>query len=179
MDRIFAVDWIELFAPTHSLAEMFVRGTLMYLALFLTFRFIVQRQSSAIGIADLLVIVIIADAAQNAFSKEYRSVTEGIVLVLTIVCWDLLLDWLGYKFHFFTWLVKPGPVPLVRDGKMIRANMRRELISVDELLSLARQQGIGRIEDVRAAALEGNGEVSFVKMEGEAAPKSKRREKAK
>lgn len=179
MDRIFSVEWLELLIPTHSLAEVIVRGSLMYLGLFLIFRFIVQRQSSAIGIADLVVIVIIADAAQNAFSKEYRSVTEGIALVLTIVCWDLILDRLGYHSRFFSWLVKPNPLPLVRDGRILRVNMRREMISTDELRSQARQQGIARLEDLEAAFLEGNGEISFIKREKEeeTTPKKRRRKK--
>jgi uncharacterized membrane protein YcaP (DUF421 family) len=66
------VEWNELFIPTHGILEMFARGTIMYLALFAIFHFIVQRQRSAIGIPDVLVIVLIADAAQNGFAKEYR-----------------------------------------------------------------------------------------------------------
>jgi len=177
-ETILQVDWSELFVPTHSLAEMIIRGTLMYLGLFAIFRFIVQRQSSAIGIADILVIVVIADAAQNAFAKEYKSVTEGITLVLTIVFWDIALDWLGYRYRFFAWLVKPGPLPLVRDGKIIHHNMRREMISADELRSQARQQGIASIDEVAMACLEGNGEISFVKKStGTGDAKGKRRRK--
>ena len=163
MDAILNVDWSELFVPTHSLAEMVMRGSLMYLALFLIFRFVVQRQSSGIGIADILVIVIIADAAQNAFAKDYKSITEGITLVLTIVFWDFALDWLGYKFKFFGWLSKPDPLPLVKDGKMIFKNMRKELITSEEIRSQARQQGVAKIDDIKLAQLEGNGEISFIK----------------
>jgi uncharacterized membrane protein YcaP (DUF421 family) len=94
LETLVKVDWYELFIPAHSLAEMVVRGTLMYLGLFVIFRFIVGRQASAIGLADILVIVIIADAAQNAFAKEYQSVTEGLTLVLTIVFWDFA--WIGW-----------------------------------------------------------------------------------
>ena len=90
MEKLLQVDWAGLFIPTHSVAEMVVRGTLMYLALFLILRFLMKRQGGSIGIADLLVIIIIADAAQNAFAKEYSSVTEGVVLVLTIIFWDFL-----------------------------------------------------------------------------------------
>jgi uncharacterized membrane protein YcaP (DUF421 family) len=175
-EAIARVDWYELFVPTHSIAEMIVRGTLMYLGLFLIFRFIVGRQSSAIGLTDVLVIVIIADAAQNAFSHEYKSVTEGIALVLTIVFWDFLLDWLSYHTKFFAWLVKPAPLPLVRDGKMLFRNMKRELISADELRSQARQQGIGDIAEVDVARLEPNGEISFVKKGGSAKGKRRRGE---
>ncbi|MGD9922740.1 MAG: DUF421 domain-containing protein [Pseudorhodoplanes sp.] len=160
---LFTIDWHELFVPTHSIAEMILRGTLMYLGLFVIFRFMIGRQSSAIGLTDILVIVIIADAAQNAFSREYKSIPEGMTLVLTIVFWDFVLDWLAYRFRFFAWLVKPSPLPLIRDGKMLRRNMRQELISADELRSQARQQGIATIDDVQTACLEGNGEISFIK----------------
>ena len=85
MEKIVSVDWLELFVPTHSLAEMAIRGTLMYLALFAILRFMARRESGHFGPADLLVIVLIADAAQNALGAEYRSVTEGALLVLTIV----------------------------------------------------------------------------------------------
>lgn len=178
LDTLVKVEWQELIVPTHSVAEMVLRGTLMYLGLFLIFRFVIGRQSSAIGIADILVIVLIADAAQNAFAKEYKSITEGVILVLTIVFWDFFLDWLGFHSRLFGWLLKPPPLPLIRDGKMLFRNMRRELISADELRSQARQQGISDIAEVKMACLEGNGEISFIKNKPDAAgPKGKRRRK--
>jgi uncharacterized membrane protein YcaP (DUF421 family) len=175
LETILKVDWAELFIPTHSVAEMMVRGTLMYLALFLIFRFTIQRQSSAIGIADLLVVVIIADAAQNAFAKEYRSITEGVVLVLTIVLLDFVLDWLAYRTSFFAWLTKPPPLPLVENGKMLFKNMRDQLITADELRSQARQQGIADISNICSACLEGNGEISFIQRNAPSQGKNKRR----
>ena len=57
MDQLFQVDWNSIFVPTVSLAEMFVRGTLIYLLLFFILRFL-RRETGAIGIADLLVIVL-------------------------------------------------------------------------------------------------------------------------
>jgi uncharacterized membrane protein YcaP (DUF421 family) len=95
--------------------------------------------------------------------------------VLTIVLWDFVLDWLAYHVRFFSWLVRQSPLPLVKHGKMLRRNMRQELISADELRSQARQQGIAEIEDVEAACLEPNGEISFIKREGNQDAKGKRR----
>jgi uncharacterized membrane protein YcaP (DUF421 family) len=100
MELLGQLNWQELFVPKHSIVEMLVRGTIMYLALFLILRFVARRQFGQLGIADLLVIVLIADASQNAMANEYRSVTEGLVLVLTIVFWDYALDWLGYHVPF-------------------------------------------------------------------------------
>ena len=65
-----------MLAPEHSLVEIFLRGTIMYILLFTILRFFMKRQSGVIGIADLLVIVLIADAAQNAMANEYKSLTK-------------------------------------------------------------------------------------------------------
>jgi uncharacterized membrane protein YcaP (DUF421 family) len=162
MDKLVSVDWSALFIPTHSIVEMVLRGTLMYLALFIIFRFVLQRQSGAFNLADLLVVVLIADAAQNAFSSEYKSVTEGLALVLTIVFWDYALDWLGYRFAIIGRLTRPPSVPLIEDGKLLHRNLREQMITRDELLSHIRQQGVRRISDVKSARLEGFGEISVI-----------------
>jgi uncharacterized membrane protein YcaP (DUF421 family) len=177
VNKLFSIEWAELLIPTHSVAEMMLRGTVMYLALFLILRFVMLRQSSTLAIADILVIVVIADAAQNAFAKEYQSVTEGLALVLTVVFWDMVLNWLGYRFKTFERLLAPAPLELVNQGRMNRRNMRREFITEDELRSQLRQQGVLEIEDVKAACLEANGEISVVKKDDDDQAQGKRRKK--
>ena len=83
-----SVDWNSVFVPAIGLAEIVVRGSLMYLGLFVILRVMARRQAGHFGPADLLVIVLIADAAQNGLGKDYGSVTEGLALVLTIVAWE-------------------------------------------------------------------------------------------
>jgi len=165
MEKLIAVEWADLLIPTHSLLEMIVRGTITYLALFLILRFVMKRQSSTIGITDILVIVVIADAAQNGFAKEYQSITEAIALVLTIVFWDTALNWLSYRFEMFERLLAPAPLPLVHNGRLNRRNMRKELITEDELRSHLRQEGIKEFAEVESAFLEANGEISVVKRD--------------
>jgi hypothetical protein len=97
MKDLLRIDWNSVFVPTVSLAEIVLRGTLVYLLLFLLMR-LLRREAGTLGISDLLVVVLIADTAQNAMSSDYKSVTEGAVLVGTIIAWDYSLDWLGYKF---------------------------------------------------------------------------------
>ena len=178
MDKLVAIDWEEFFIPTHSLAEIVVRGTFMYLALFLILRFLLQRQSSTIGLADLLVVVLIADAAQDALAKGYKSVTEGVVLVLTIVFWDFALDWVGYRFKSFAWLTRPPPLPLIEDGRMLIRNMRREMITREELLGQIREQGLDGIDNVKEAYLEGNGQISVIARGTKSGRKSSRKKGA-
>lgn len=164
MERVFFVDWWGLFVPTHSLAEMAVRGTLMYLALFLVFRLFMKRPIGAVGIADILVIVVIADAAQNAFAKSYQSVTEGIVLVVVIVFWEFVIDWAAYRIKWLRDLLEPAPLLLIRDGKMIQRNMRQEFLTREDLLGQIRAKGGSDIADVEKAFRESDGSISVVMM---------------
>src|SRR5665213_395212 len=162
-NKLLAIDWPTLFVPTYSIAEMVLRGTITYLALFCILRFVMKRQTGSIGIADILVIVVIADAAQNAFSSQYQSVTEGIVLVLTIVLWDLMIDWLSYRVELLRNLLEPKPIPLIRNGRLLRKNLRLEFLNVEELQGQLRQQGVEHLEDVKLAFLEPDGAISVIR----------------
>jgi uncharacterized membrane protein YcaP (DUF421 family) len=174
MEKILDVDWMGLFVPSESLAEMVVRGTIMYLALFAILRFVMKRQTGSIGTADILLIVVIADAAQNAFAKQYVSISEGVVLVATIIFWNILLDWLAFRFPVMARIIEPDPLPIVRNGKMNRRNMRREFISESELMSQLRLNGIDDIRDVKTACVEPDGAISVVKRDGDPSPKRRK-----
>lgn len=155
------IDWHALFVPTLSIGEVVLRGTLVYLFLFFLLR-ILRREAGHIGISDLLVVVLIADASGNAMSSEYRSVTEGAILVTTIVVLDYFVDWLSYKVPALRRLLRPAPLLLIRDGRMQKRNMRREKIQEEELLAQLREKGVGGIEEVRECYLEGNGRISVI-----------------
>jgi uncharacterized membrane protein YcaP (DUF421 family) len=163
MDKIFQVDWPQLIVPTHSLAEMAVRGTAMYFALFIVLRLLLKRQTGAIGLADLLLVVVIADAAQNAFSRDYGSLSEGIVLVLTIVFWDYALDWLAYRVKWLGRIMHPAPLLLIRNGRTLKANLQKESISEEELLSQLREKGVENVAKVKRAYIESDGHISVIK----------------
>lgn len=156
------IDWDALFVPTVHLGEIFLRGTFVYFFLFGLLRML-RRGAGDIGLSDLLVVVLIADAAQNAMSAEYESITEGAVLVATIVGWDFLLEWASFKFPATTPFLRPPPLLLIKNGQLQRRNMRRQMIQEEELLSQLREQGVERFEDVRECFLEGNGHISVVK----------------
>jgi uncharacterized membrane protein YcaP (DUF421 family) len=164
MDTLLQIDWRSIFVPSVRVAEIFLRGTVVYLFLFFVLR-ILRRESGAIGISDLLLIVLIADAAQNAMSSDYKSVTDGIILVSTIAFWDYLLDWIGYRFPSVRPLLRPAPLLLIKDGRLQRRNMRREMITEEELMGRLREQGVEKVEEVKKCYLEGDGSVSVIKRD--------------
>lgn len=79
------IDWAKLFEFSTPALEIVVRGTVMYLALFAMLRFILRRETGSLGITDLLVVVLVADAAQNGMAGSYRSISDGLLLVATII----------------------------------------------------------------------------------------------
>ena len=163
MQLVAEVDWRKLFVPELPVLEVVIRGAIVYLLLFIVMRFFLRRRSGGLGLADILVVVLIADAVQNAMGSKYKSVTEGALLVFTIVSLDFALDWVGHRVPWLRRLTRPSPLLLIRNGRMIRRNMQREMITTEELMSQLRQQGIDDPAVVRCAYLEGDGEMSVLK----------------
>jgi len=158
-----SLNWGELFGLSVAPLEMVVRGSAMFWFLFLLFRLVIRRRVGAVGMADVLLIVIIADASQNALSGEYRSVSDGMILVSTILAWNVLVDWIAYRFPRAQRVLEPPPLPLVRRGRLLRGNLRAEFVSDSELWSKLREQGVTDLAEVETAYLESDGEVSVVK----------------
>ena len=162
-----SVNWYQVFSPSMPVLEIVVRGSFVYLSIFLLLRVVLKRQSGNLGVTDLLVIVLIADAAQNAMAGEYKSIPDGLILVSTIVFWSYALDWLSYYVPAFGKFIHPPALELIRDGKVNRRNLRRELITIEELKEQLREQGIEDVKDVHRACMEGDGRVSIVKRDKE------------
>ena len=160
------IDWRAVFIPSIHVGEIFLRGSLIYLLLFLLLR-IFRRQAGALGLSDLLVVVLIADAAQNAMASEYKSITEGAILVGTIFFWDYFLDWLGFRVPFLRRLLRPRALLLIENGRLLRRNMRQEMITAEELMGQLREEGLDRVEEVKKCYLEGDGRISVIKKESE------------
>lgn len=158
---MFDVDWAKLFVPTLPLMEVFIRGSLIYLVLFFVMRVLPRREVGGLGAADVLVIVIIADAVQNGMSGKYESITEGLLLAGTIFGWATLIDWLDYRFPSLH-LAEGPPLLVVRKGRLVRRNMRHEQVTEDEVMAQLRQHGYESLEDVAAAYIEGDGQFSVI-----------------
>ncbi len=159
---VTAVDWNAMFVPANPLIDVIVRGTIMYWALFLLLRFVIRREVGELGITDLLVVVLLADAAQNALSGDYKSIPEGIVLVAVIAGWAYLINLLSYRSRRFERFARPRKILLVDRGRIQHRNLARELISQEELFTLLREAGVERLTDVKSMRVEPDGKVSVI-----------------
>ena len=158
-----SVEWSELFGLSVSPLETIVRGTAMYWFLFLLFRIVIRRRVGAVGISDILLLVIIADASQNAMSGDYKSITDGCILVATIIAWNMLVDWLTYLSPALEKVLQPPPLLLVHRGRVLHKHLRHEFVSEEELRAKLREQGVAEYAQVEKAYMESDGKVSVVK----------------
>ena len=157
-------DLVEIFGSTMPVLELFVRGSVMYWFLVLVFRLILRRDVGSMGITDFLFVVLLGDAAQNGMIGEATSATDAIVLISTLVFWNLLIDWATYRFPAVERLFAARRLCLVRDGRLNRRNMRREFISDEELMSKVREEGLEDLSRVRFMYLESDGEISLIRQ---------------
>jgi len=153
----------EIFALQEGMLAMVLRGTAVYWTVLILLRLAGRREIGSLGTADLLVLVLVADAAGDALSGGSSSVTDGLVVVVTIVAWSVLLDRAAYYSPLIHRLLEPDRVCLIRDGRVIRAGLRNEHIGRGELMEQLRLKGIESITEVKRAYLEPNGQFSVIK----------------
>ena len=156
-------DWQELFGLSVSPLELIIRGTAVYWFLVLVFRFVLRRDTGSVGMADILLLVIIADAAQNAVAGEYRSITDGLILISTIIGWNRAIDRLSYYSPRVRRLFEPVEVPLIKNGRVLWRNLRREHIAESELMTKLREEGVEDPKDVKVAYFEADGRISVIR----------------
>lgn len=160
----------SLFGLSVHPAEIAIRATAIYWFLYALLRYVLRRDLGSMGLTDVLLLVLLADASQNAMAGEYRTISDGFVLVATLVGWSWLLDWAGYRFESVRRWLQPAPLLLVRDGRLQRRPMRREMITEQEVLQKLRQQGIDDLADVKAMFMEADGEISVIRRGVEETP---------
>ncbi len=165
VDMSWDIDWHGVLMPTNSLLELVVRGTIMYFVLFGLLRFVLKRQAGGIGTTDVLVIVLLAEVAGRGFTTEYKSVVEATVLVCTILFWSYVLDWASHRFPSVERVLRAPPLLLVENGKMLRKNMRAELVTKDELMAQLREAGVEDCSQVKRACMEADGMISVIKID--------------
>jgi len=163
MDWFATVDWEGIFDPKHALLELFIRGTLMYLIIFVLLRVAVRRQVGGMGMTDVLVIVLIAEVAGNGISDNFQSIPESTVLIATVLFWTYVIQWLQSRFPAIERLLTDSKLKLIENGRMLRKNMRSEFVTIEELMAQLREQGLEDCREVKAAYMEADGKISIIR----------------
>ena len=97
------------------------------------FRFVLRRQTGTLAPSDFMLVLLISEAAQNGMGEGIRSVTDSLVLIGTLAAWDYAIDWLAARHRGLRRFLKPVPLLLIDEGRLQIANLRKELLTKDEL----------------------------------------------
>lgn len=152
----------SLFELETPLWELIIRGSVLYWGILLLMRILPRRTGGELAVMDLIFILLVSEAAAHALG-DYSSLTEGFIVIATLMGWNFAINVLSYYFPLFEKLVSAPPLPVVKDGKLLRRNMRREYLTEEELMEHLRKEGIDDINDVKTAHVEGEGHISIVK----------------
>ena len=142
--------------------ESVVRGLVMYLILLAVFRLAGKRTLSETSSFDLVLLLIISETTQQAMVDSDHSMTNAVVLVLTLVGVDVLLSLWKQRSKLVQRAVDAAPVVIVEDGRLLaQANVER--IDEQEIMEAARRQmGLESLSQIRFAVLEGSGKITVV-----------------
>jgi uncharacterized membrane protein YcaP (DUF421 family) len=163
MSALFHVDWQRLFVPQLSLLEIIIRGIVVYVGLCLQLRIVLKRQAGHVALADLLVITLVAGVCRNPLVADAYSIPDGLGVVAVVLISSYAADWLSYYSPFFHRLSHPPRVELIRDGQVVDANLRRELMTDSQLHCQLRHKGVADPEEVAEAWIESSGEITVIR----------------
>lgn len=143
--------------------ELLLRGSVVYFVLFVLFRLSGKRQAGQMTPFDLLLLLIISNAVQNAMVGADTSIVGGLLVAVVLIVWNQALGWLTSRSRRFEDLLEGRPVVLIHNGHVFEDELRRNRMSIEELRGALRSEGCFDLNDAAFAILETNGHVS-VKM---------------
>jgi len=152
----------DLFVPGTSLAEKIVRPVAVYIFLVIILRVGGRRELGQMNAFDLVVLLTLSNAVQNAIIGDDNSLIGGFIGGGTLVILNLVVVRFLYRHPKLESQIEGQPITLVKDGRLLQANLAHELITTDELMAAIHRQGVTRIDDCAEVILETSGTVSVI-----------------
>ncbi|MFB3737995.1 MAG: DUF421 domain-containing protein [Candidatus Velamenicoccus archaeovorus] len=144
--------------------QIVVRSVVVYAAVFAGLRMMGKRQLGQMTVFDLVVILLIANAVQNAMVGPDTSLQGGILAAAVLLVLNFAVSRVRLLTPRFERLLEGTPTMLIRDGRYLTANLRKEGIDLEEVRSALREHGLSTAEEVRVAYLETDGSISIIPM---------------
>ena len=155
-----------MFVMTTTWYEIIARTFVVYVVVLVLLRTAGKRELGQMTPFDLVVILVIANAVQNAMTGGDNSLIGGILAAATLTFVNIAVGRWGARMPLFRRLVASEPTLLLQDGKPIKENMEKERIDLQELEMAVREHGIPELSQVAAAVLEEDGSISIIPKEG-------------
>lgn len=147
--------------------DIAIRAVVLFGFVFFVTRIVGRRELSSLEPFDLILLIVISDAIQQGLTQSDYSVTGALIAVSTIALLQVGVSYSRFKFPRLRPLLEGEPLILVQDGRPVDRNLRRERLTVDEVMEEAREQAqIASLTDIQWAVLETSGQISFIPKSG-------------
>jgi uncharacterized membrane protein YcaP (DUF421 family) len=146
--------------------EFILRGVIVYFFLIVLLRLTGKRQIGQMAPFDLVLLLVLSNAVQNAMNGGDNSITAGVVSAVTLVGVNWLVGLLTYKSKRMESLVEGRPEVLIHNGKLFEKALQHTKITHHELMTALRAAGCSTTEEVHAAFLETDGSISVIAKKG-------------
>jgi len=140
--------------------EFIFRGLIVYVFLLVILRLTGKRQVGQLAPFDLVLLLVLSNAVQNAMNGGDNSITAGIVAASTLVVANGIVSRLTYKNKTIERLIEGRPEILIHNGKIATDVMKREQLTHHELNAALRAAGVSCVEEVHFAILENTGQIT-------------------
>jgi uncharacterized membrane protein YcaP (DUF421 family) len=147
----------DMFHVQLPMTEKILRPVIVYLFLIVFLRIFGKRELAQLNPFDLVVLLSLSNTVQNAMIGDDNSVTGGIVGALSLLAINWLLMWVLYRAPKMTAVLEGQPSTLIRSGVVDEAEMKKESLTHEELISVLNKNGFNDPEDVETCVLEPNG----------------------
>jgi len=138
------------------------RTVVVYVALLVGLRLFGKRELGQMTSFDLVVILVVSNAVQNAMVGPDTSLTGGLLAAITLLTANWVVDRLDLRWSWFHRRLVGEPSLLINGGQFVDDHLRREGVSRDEVMQALREHGIADLEQVQMAVLEVDGTISVV-----------------
>jgi uncharacterized membrane protein YcaP (DUF421 family) len=149
------------------LAGLAARTAIVLLALVAGIRLLGKRDVGDLNILDVVLVLLLGNAIQNAITTGSGHLAAGIVSAGTLLVADRFLGILFVRSPWLETRLFGGPTVLATDGRLDHAAMKREGVDEEEILAAARKQGLADLSKVHLAILEADGDISIIPVEDE------------
>jgi uncharacterized membrane protein YcaP (DUF421 family) len=145
--------------------NIILRSLAVYVFIILAIRLFGKKELSQLSITDLVLILLISNAVQNAMVGPDSSLSGGLVAALTLFLLNYLIKIVSFKSKLFSKVLEGEPVMLVYKGFVKHKNLQNQKITIEELEAVAREHGVKSIKDAELIMLEKDGSISVISKE--------------
>lgn len=144
--------------------ELVIRGTCVYVFMFILLRIWGKKHLGEFAAFDFILLLFISEAVQNSLVDDDKSIFGGMIVILTFLFWNALINKVTYRYRKLEIMIDGRPKILIKDGNLNKDIMKKEQITEQELHEALRENGVLDIKQVKQATIEINGHISVVEQ---------------